>query len=296
MSVAAPGAVQAFLERAESMSLLNELIADVRASSQGRLVLLGGEAGVGKTALLRRFCETQEKSVAILWGACQPLRTPRPLGPFLDAAEATGGELQELVSGAARPHEVAAALLRELRARGPTVLVLEDLHWADEATLDVMSLVGARIGSAPVLVLASYRDAELDRSEQPRFVLGELVASPQRIKLEALSQAAVAELAEPHGVDGEELYRRTGGNAFFVIEALAAGNEAIPETVRDAVLARAARLSEPARRLLEIVAVVPGQLDVWLLERLAGEVAGRLEECLAAGMAVARPTPRAVCP
>jgi DNA-binding CsgD family transcriptional regulator/tetratricopeptide (TPR) repeat protein len=212
------------------------------------------------------------------------LRTPRPLGPLLDIAEATGGELEELVAGAARPHEVALELLRELRGRGPTVVVLEDVHWADEATLDVLTLLATRIGSAPALVLASYRDDDLGGADQFRAGLGELLRRPERLKVEPLSQAAVVELAQPHGVDAEELYRRTGGNPFFVIEVLAAGGERIPETVRDAVLVRSAHLSGPARRLLEAVAVVPGHVDLWLLELIAGEFVDRLEECLASGM------------
>jgi DNA-binding CsgD family transcriptional regulator len=279
--------VDELLERAQSVALLSELLTGVRTAAEGKLVLVGGEAGVGKTALLRGFCETQAKSVRILWGGCEPLRTPRPLGPLMDVAEATGGELEELVAGAARPHEVAAALLRELRRRMPTVLVLEDVHWADDATLDVMTLLAARVGSAPALVLASYRDDALDHSGRLRFVLGELVRRPGRLKLEPLSQAGVVELAGRHGVDGAELYRRTGGNPFFVTEVLAAEGERIPETVRDAVLARAARLSGPARALLEAVAVIPGQVDVWLLEELAGELGDRVDEGLASGVLVA---------
>jgi ATP/maltotriose-dependent transcriptional regulator MalT len=281
---AALGVVAAFLERDESVSTLGRLLADVRESSQGRLVLVRGEAGVGKTALVRRFCEGQSKPVRVLWGECEPLRTPRPLGPFADVAQAVGGELETLVASAARPHEVALALLRELRSRGPTVLVLEDMHWADEATLDVLVLLAARIDSAPALVLASYRDDELDRAAPLRIVLGELGRGPVRLKVSPLSQPGVVELAERYGVDGEQLYGRTGGNPFFVIEVLAAGGDQIPETVLDAVLARAARLSARARRLLEAAAVVPGQVELWLLEILAGEMIDRLEECLGSGI------------
>lgn len=284
MSISAPSRGGALLERDDAMSILNGLLAGLRSDSAGRLVLVGGEAGVGKTALLRRFCETQAKPVRVLWGSCEPLRTPRPLGPLSDIAETTGGELDELVARAARPHEVVGALLRELRRQVPTVLVLEDVHWADEATLDVMTMLATRIGSAPALVLASYRDDELDRAERLRFVLGELVRRPGRLKVEPLSRAAVAALAEPHGVDAEQLYRRTGGNPLFVVEVLAAGGEQIPETVRDAVLARAARLSGPARRLLEAVAVVPGQVELRLLEVVAGELVDRVDECLTSGM------------
>ena len=284
MSVAASSRAGTLLERGDSLFALNGLLAGVRSSSEGRLVLVGGEAGVGKTALLRRFCEAQARPVRILWGACEPLRTPRPLGPLVDVGEAVGGELGELLVGAARPHEVAVALLGELRAGKPTVLVLEDVQWADEATLDVLIALAARIGSVPALVLASYRSDELGRSPQLRFVLGELVRRPDRLRVEPLSEEGVVELAEPHGVDGRELFCRTGGNPFFVTEVLAAGGERIPETVRDAVLARAARLSAPARGLLEAAAVVPGQVELWLLEALADELDDRVDECLASGV------------
>ena len=275
------------LERAEGLSVLEETLAGVRASAEGRLVLVAGEAGVGKTALLRSFCEARSGSLRVLWGVCEPLLTPRPLGPLCDVAEAIGGEFEELVMGGARPHEVAAALIGELRTRAPTVVVLEDLHWADEATLDVLRLLGRRVGSVPAMVLASFRDDELDRAQQLRIVLGELGGRPVRLKVAPLSPAAVAELAGPHRIEGGELYRRTGGNPFFVTEVLEAGGEGIPETVRDAVLARAGRLSDPARRLLQAVAVVPGRIELWLLEALAGQLADRLEECLASGMLMA---------
>jgi DNA-binding CsgD family transcriptional regulator/tetratricopeptide (TPR) repeat protein len=289
-SIAAADGAGALFERDENLASLDGLLASVRSSSEGRLVFVGGEAGVGKTALLRGFCEMQAEPVRILWGRCEPLRTPRPLGPLLDVAEAIGGELDELIAGAARPHEVAAALLRELRARAPTVLVLEDVHWADEATLDVLVLLAARISSAPALVLASYRLDELDRAQQLRLILGELVRRPGRLIVEPLSRAGVAELADRRGIDGEELFRRTGGNSFFVTEVLAAEGEQIPETVRDAVLARTARLSDLARRLLEAVAVVPGQVDLWLLEALARELIDNLEECVVSGVLTQGPT------
>jgi DNA-binding CsgD family transcriptional regulator len=270
------------LERDDSLSTLTGLLDGVR--SEGRLVVVGGEAGVGKTTLLRRFCDAHEGRV--LWGACEPLRTPRPLGPFLDVARDTGGELAALVGGAAKPHEVAAALLDDLRRRDPTVLVLEDMHWADEATLDVLTLLGRRVSATTALVLVSYRDDELDRVHPLRIVLGELATSRAitRLKLAGLSATAVAQLAEPYGVDAFELHRKTAGNPFFVVEALAAEAEGIPDSVRDAVLARAARLSPPGRALLEAVAVVPPQAELWLLDALAPDESEQLDECVARGM------------
>jgi DNA-binding CsgD family transcriptional regulator/tetratricopeptide (TPR) repeat protein len=274
------------LERAGEFSKLGECLEEVQRSSRGRVALVGGEAGVGKTALLRRFCEECGPSARILWGACDPLFTPRPLGPLLEVAEAAGGELEEVLASGVMPHEVVAAIVRELRARSPSVFVLEDVHWADEATLDVLRLLARRVETVPALIIASYRDDELDRRHPLRIVAGELATSATvtRLKLAALSQAAVAQLAEPHGVDADELYRKTAGNPFFVVEALAARADEIPETVRDAVFARAARLSPPAKRLLEAVAVLPQQAELWLLEELAGDAIDALDECLASGM------------
>jgi DNA-binding CsgD family transcriptional regulator/tetratricopeptide (TPR) repeat protein len=147
------------------------------------------------------------------------------------------------------------------------------------------------VESVPALVLGSYRDDELDRAHPLRLVLGELATSSalERLAVPRLSSDAVAELAQERGLDPAGLYRRTGGNPFFVTEVLAAGGEEIPPTVRDAVLARAARLSPEARALLEAVAVAPPQAELWLLERLAPESFDRVEECAAAGMLTAGP-------
>ena len=222
----------------------------------------------------------------MLWGACDSLFTPRALGPLLDIARVTGGDFERLVHEGARPHEVQAALVAELEERQPTILVLEDVHWADGATLDVLKLLGRRIEGVPALVVASYRDDELDRTHPLRIVLGALTTHEAviRLNVEPLSPAAVAKLAEPYSVDAEELHRTTAGNPFFVTEVLAAVARDIPQTVRDAVLARAARLSAEARTLLEAVAVVPGPIELWLLEAIGGAEIDRLEECLASGI------------
>jgi predicted ATP-dependent serine protease len=91
------------LERARELSTLDELLGVVIGSSHGRLVLVGGEAGVGKTALLRRLCDEHQNEPRVLWGACEAQFTPRPLGPLLDIAELTGGELAEVAETGARP-------------------------------------------------------------------------------------------------------------------------------------------------------------------------------------------------
>jgi DNA-binding CsgD family transcriptional regulator/tetratricopeptide (TPR) repeat protein len=279
------------LERSGQVAALDEALAAVVKDSRGRVQFVGGEAGVGKTALLRHFCDARGESARVLWGSCDSLFTPRPLGPLQDVAEQTQGELQALVETAPRPDDVATTLIRELTARAPTILVLEDLHWADEATLDVVRLLGRRIETVPTLVLASYRDDELDRGHPLRVVLGELAAARgvSRLSVPPLSAAGVAKLAEPHGFDPDELFRTTGGNSFFVTEVLAAGRDEMPSTVRDAVLARVARLSPEARTVVEAVAVAPQEMEHWLVDAVAGDAGQRLDDCLAAGVLVPRP-------
>ena len=274
------------LERSRQLDELTDRLTDTLATPQGWVILVRGEAGVGKTSLLRAFCGSLPHSVRTLWAACDPLFTPRPLGPLLDIARATGGELRAQLNRGAQPHDVAAALLSELESQGPVVLVLEDLHWADEATLDVVRLVGRRVGPLPVLLVVTYRDEQVHRAHPLRALLGELAgAGPvRRVELGGLSRESVATLARDSTVDPDLLYHRTGGNPFFVTEALAADTDGVPATVRDAVLARASRLSEPARATLDAVAVVPQRTEVWLLEALVGGAPDALEECLTSGM------------
>ena len=282
MKFAAGSRETALLERAAELSALEAAFAAV--TEGGRLLLVAGEAGVGKTVLLRRFCEAQ--GARVLWGDCDALFTRSPLGPLTDIAAETGGELADLVEAGAAPHAVAAALLRELTRRDPAIVVLEDVHWADEATLDVLRLVGRRVATVPALVIASYRDDELDRAHPLLVTLGELSRgeATRRLRVAPLSAAAVAELAAPHGVDAAQLYDRTAGNPFFVTEALAAGGVELPATVRDAVLARVAHLSPAARRVLDAAAIVSGAVDLPLLEALAGDAVEHLEDCLSSGV------------
>ncbi len=287
VSVVPPAAISnELLERVVELAALDESFDAVRRGLPGSIVLVGGEAGVGKTALLRHFAQSREDSVRILWAACDPLFAPRPLGPLFAVAEETGGELEQVVGGGAMPHEVASFVARELCIRPPTVLVLEDVHWADEATLDVLILLVRRLATIPALVVASYRDDGLDRKHPLRRVLGEFTTSQsvRRVKLGPLSPEAVARLAAPFAVDAADLHRKTGGNPFFVVEALAAGGEVIPALVRDAVIARAAPLGLAAREALDAVAIASPPADLRLLRALLGEELDGLDECVASGM------------
>jgi DNA-binding CsgD family transcriptional regulator/tetratricopeptide (TPR) repeat protein len=279
-------AERGLLERERELSVLAEALAGVEVRSGGVLVLVHGEAGVGKTALLHCLCRGREAATRVLWGECESLFTPRPLGPFIDIAEALGGELSALVAAGALPHEVAAGLVRELAAGTPTILVVEDAHWADEATLDVLRLLSRRMSSLPALLVVTYRDDELERTHPLRIVLGELPTTSAviRIVVPLLSASAVSQLAAGHPVDPDQLYRRTGGNPFFVGEVLAASDAEIPNSVRDAVFARVARLGPQARDLLDATAIGRPRSELWLLEAIAPDAMAGLEECLASGM------------
>jgi predicted ATPase len=134
------------LERTDQLAALAAALAAVRGSGQGRLALVAGEAGIGKTALVRRFADDHARAARIVWGGCEALFTPRALGPLLEIAGDAGGTLADVVERGRPPHDVAAALLRELSGSRPAVLIVEDAHWTDEATLDVLRLLAARAG------------------------------------------------------------------------------------------------------------------------------------------------------
>jgi DNA-binding NarL/FixJ family response regulator len=271
------------LERAGQLKALDEHWAAVRSTGQGRFVAIGGEAGAGKTSLIRHFCDQAEGRPRVMVGACDALFTARPLGPFVDIGE-LASSVSDAISRGGRADEIASAFLAEARSGGPAVVVLEDLHWADEATLDVLRLLARRLGHRTVLLLATYRDDELDRAHPLRMLLGDLPAGGARVRVPPLSEQAVKELAHSAGLDAVELYRKTGGNPFFVTEVLATHEQAIPETVRDAVLARVARLGPDSRAVVEAVAIVPPHAEMWLLEDMVPGAAGQLGACLASGV------------
>jgi DNA-binding CsgD family transcriptional regulator/tetratricopeptide (TPR) repeat protein len=273
------------LEREGAVALLEQALVATRTGG-GSLVFVSGDAGVGKTALVRAFCSHSAREARVLVGACDGLRTPRPLGPFADIARMTGGRLGQLVSEGGTGGSVFDALADELRGPDHTVIVLEDLHWADEATLDTLGLLGRRVEQLSALVLATYRSDELPLTHPLRIVLGDLATAGSvfRVQLEPLSPAAVADLVGPCSIDADELHAKTGGNPFFVTEVLASGSAEVPRSIRDAVFARAARLTTPARDLLDAVAIVPQHTELWLLEAMADELSAALDECLASGM------------
>jgi DNA-binding CsgD family transcriptional regulator/tetratricopeptide (TPR) repeat protein len=268
----------ALLERQPLLASLAAQLADA-THGRGSMVLVMGEAGAGKTSLARAFCAEQAAATTVLWGSCDALRTPRPLGPLRDIARTAGGALADLVAADAPRHQVFTAFLDLLAAQPATVVVVEDVHWADEATLDLLLFVGRRVTDTRAVVIATLRDDEVGRDHRLRVVLGDLATarSVRRLAVPPLSRAAVRSLALSHSHDPDAVYEVTNGNPFFVTEVLGQPDRGVPATVRDAVLARAARLSPAARTVLDLAAVVPDQVELDLLD-------AAVEECVRAGL------------
>ena len=256
-----------------------------QARDGGCFVLVSGEAGIGKTTLVQRFVRGKQPQARLLWGACDALFTPRPLGPLYDMAAQTDGDLPRLLQEEGNRPAIFAAFLQELR-RGATIAVVEDIHWADEATLDLLKYAARRVHLTRALLLATYRDDELGAQHPLRLLLGDLATSPavRRVTPAPLSAAGVSQLVAGQGMDAAALHRQTAGNPFFVTEALAAGQEGVPPTVRDAVLARAARLSLSGRAVLDAAAVVGPRIEPWLLADVTRAESHALSESLDVGM------------
>jgi len=275
------------LEREQALGLLAEFAEQARLG-EGRLVLVAGEAGVGKSALLEQFA-AEVTGARCCWGACDGLFTPRPLGAFLDIGEQLGGELIDRYRAQAGRDELFGGLLRELVwPGGLRVVVVEDIHWADEATLDLLRFLARRIREMPVLIVATYRDDEVATSYPLRVALGELAVQrcSRRIELSPLSAAAVASLATGTSLDAAELYEVTGGNPFYVVEALHAGLDRVPPSARDAVLARASRLGPQASDALHAAAVIGSVIEPSLLERAAAATPETVDALVACGLLV----------
>ncbi len=273
------------LERESSLASLAGYVLEARRG-EGRFVLVAGEAGVGKSALVEQL-ERDVPDARWFWGVCDGLFTPRALGPLLDLAGQLDGELLELCRAGAGRAELFAALLRQVSEPGTlTVVVVEDIHWADEATLDLLRFVARRIKSASVLLVVTYREDDMAAGDPLRVALGELARQrcTRRVELAPLSAGAVRKLAGPAGLDAAELYRLTGGNPFYVTAVIAAGVARVPAAARDAVLARAVGLSGGARAFLDAAALTGARAELGLVESVTGCPLSAVDEVLASGL------------
>ncbi|MBB4277878.1 ATP-binding protein [Rhizobium mongolense] len=260
------------------------------AAGHGSTVLLEGEAGIGKTSLLREFAEHADKGCRVLWGWCEALFTPCPLGPMQDIGQLLDPRVAALLDQAAPPERLFPALLNVLQhASVAIVLIFEDVHWADNATLDLIKYLGRRISLLPAVLVLSLRSDEIGADHPLTHVLGDLPsASVIRIALEPLSPEAVTVLAEQAGRCAADLYRVTEGNPFFITELLASGEAEpgrVPDSIRDAVWTRLSRLTAGERKVLEVISIVPGSVEPWLIRSLLGvEAEALVDQCVARGL------------
>jgi DNA-binding CsgD family transcriptional regulator/tetratricopeptide (TPR) repeat protein len=275
------------LEREPQWQRIKEIVDDV-LTGQGALVLIGGEAGIGKTSLVTALVNAYQQRMHVLWGACDPLFTPRPLGPIYDVAAGGPSQLLDLLNAGADWLAIAAVLYKSLvESPKPNIFVIEDIHWADEATLDLLKYLGRRIHLTRTLLVLTYREDEAAAIHLLRTVLGDLPArQTTRLRLEPLSEQAVATLARHMNRPAEGIYEATRGNPFFVTEVLRNPDRNIPATVRDAVLARLAHLPAPARRLLELASIIPGPAELWLLDEILHPDPPALDACVEGGFLV----------
>jgi DNA-binding CsgD family transcriptional regulator len=283
MSYVRENARAPLFERETPLRVLGNAL-ELACKGYGSIVSVVGDAGLGKTALVNAFCRRQ-RNVCVLRGSCDALSTPRPLGPIRDIARELGGALEE--SFTAGRDVVFEALLTLISAEKPTLLVIEDAHWADEATLDLIRFLGRRLRERRCLLIITTRRQDSATRRGLTHILSVLpTGTVQSIELDPLSPAAVEAWACSLGRSAEHLHAMTGGNPFFISELLASKGTELPGSVRDAVLASAGDLTAVAREVLDQCAVVPGELDAWMVEALWPPPAQGVSECLDAGILV----------
>ncbi|MFF1680575.1 AAA family ATPase [Streptomyces sp. NPDC058256] len=263
------------------------------ADGAGSVALVFGEAGIGKSSLVKALPEVLPPEVRVLLGECDDLTTRRPLGPFRDLVGSVGPELARALTEGGDRHLVYDALRAELRrAPHPAVLVVEDVHWADEASLDALRFLVRRVERLPAVLVLTYRDDELGREHPLRHLLGQVSRAERvhRLPLSRLSPDAVRRLSATSQLDPEQVYEVTSGNPFFVAEVVAAGGTGgVPPTVVDAVLARLRGLDDATRDALEQLAVVPSAVERPLFKALLTDNVAELAAAEQRGLMVVTP-------
>jgi predicted ATPase len=271
-------------ERQSQLDALEDLLGQARGGI-GSVALIGGEAGIGKTSLVTALAQRRGE-MNLWWGACEALQTPHPLAPLHDIIRNNPVSFGTRIDQLPRM-QLFGTVLSELQT-APTLLVVEDAHWADEATLDLLRFIGRRLQQVPCLLVVTYRDDEVPTQHPLRRLMGDLPrASVTRMQVPRLTMQAVEAMAKGSLHAHEGLYEVTQGNPFFVSEMLRRGTETVPHGVEDLVLARFTRLGTDAQALAQLAAIVPRHIQTWLLEAVSGPSIDTIEECLDSGLLVA---------
>jgi DNA-binding CsgD family transcriptional regulator/tetratricopeptide (TPR) repeat protein len=285
--------VMDLLERKNDLAKLSLLWANATAG-WGKTVLITGEAGVGRTSFLQQFSQEIKNTGAYYVGCCEPLFSPRPLGPLYDIAPRLGKTFTQSIRNQENHSVIFASLLEELsRSAKPICLVIEDAQWADAGTLDLIQYLGRRIEALPILFVLSYRTCELAADHPLKAALGSLLREhTDRIDLLPLSRECVAGLAHKHSVRTDLLYELTQGNPFYLTEVLNTSSDTLPETVTRFIASKLAALSPAARQLCELVSTIPNEAELSVISqitfgcesKLKGDDPELVERCTNSGL------------
>jgi len=271
------------LEREAELGILGGLIASLD-STGGKIVLIRGEAGIGKSALVERFVDSNEAEAYVHYGSCDDLFIPQPLAPFWDMAR-TDPSLRGPLEDGDRRRLLDVVMGFLSRPERPTIMVVEDTHWADEATLDAIRYLGRRVARTNAVLVLTYRDGEVDYEHPLRGVIGDIpVGSVVRIQLAGLSLTSVSSIVARSGLDPADVLSATGGNPLLVTEMSTADDETIPSSLQDSLMARVQKLSIGSQEMLKTLAVIPEPIPITDASGLAGVEAPRLDECEQRGL------------
>ncbi len=257
------------VERSVFFSALQKQFSGI-TTGEGHSVFLSGEAGMGKTSLVKLFFKSLKKEYPVYEGTCDALFTPRPLAPLYDILPQLMGNDWKTGSGITERTALFTAFFHELGLQQkPCLVVFEDIHWADEATFDFIKFFARRISQLHCLFICTYRDDEIQLQHPLRNVLGQLAAdSFTRIQLPPLSRQAVEAMALQKGFNGQEVYSISGGNPFYVNEILASYSTGVPDNIKDSILSVYNRQDAATRMLWEILSVLPTGFEMNYIEKL----------------------------
>lgn len=275
------------IEREGYLDLLRKQLKKT-VSGEGHTIFLSGEAGIGKTSLVKTFIQECEEHYDVFLGSCDSLFTPRPLAPLHDIALHAGKGLPEMLKTETNKATLFTAFLHYFHAAtSPTVIIFEDIHWADEATLDFIKFFTRRIARVRCLFILTIRDTEVHTNKALRNVLGDCPPDiTKKISIQPLSKEAVQKMAAEKGYSGEDVYKISGGIPFYVNEILASYSTGIPTNIKDSILAVYARQGDYRREVWELFSVIPDGLELSLFDKLMQGPLEIIDGCMEMGILV----------